>query len=354
MKYKKKIKIAFIGLGRVFEHYLFILNKIDKQSYEICALCDKNEKKIAHFKKKIKTRYFSKIQDIIKSNVNPDVVFILTPSGNHYEHSYFFLKNNINVITEKPITLKIHHANKLIKYSKKKKLMYGAVFQNRYNLPIKFAKKIIQKNQIGKITGFSVSVIWCRYQNYYEDEWHGSWKLDGGVVSQQAIHHLDAINWLIGPIKEVNALKTNAINKLQAEDTMVSLIKNKSGVLGTFQATTAARPEDLKAEILINGSKGSILINGVALNNLGALNLKNYKNLNKKKYSQKVPSGYGLGHIEFIKEVIKSLRLGKNIVPPIDPVESLHVQKIIHALYLSSENKKWVIVNNKNSYKKLG
>ena len=351
---KKKVRIAFIGAGRVFKHYLFVLDKISKKEYEIVAVCDKKESIINYYKKKIKTNFFLSKESLIKSKIKIDVVFVLTPSGLHYQHSFYFLKNKINVITEKPITLKIEHAKKLISYAKKKKLMYGAVFQNRYNLPVRFAKKNILQNKLGKITGFSVSLIWCRTQDYYEDDWHGTWKMDGGVTSQQAIHHLDAINWLVGPINEVNAIKTNALNKLQAEDTLVAIMKSKSGILGTFQATTAARPEDLKAEIMIIGSKGSIVINGVALNNLGEFNLKNFQKFNKKKYSQKVPSGYGLGHISFIKEVFELIRNGKKSLPPIDSSESLHVQKIIHALYLSSENKKWVKVNYKNSYKKLG
>ena len=351
---RKKIKIAFIGAGRVFKHYLYILDKINSNEYEIVAICDNNINQINYYKKKIKTNFFLSIESLVNSKIKPDVVFILTPSGLHYKHSFYFLKNNINVITEKPITLKIKHAKDLISYARQKNLMYGAVFQNRYNLPIRFAKKNISQNKLGKITGFSVSLIWCRRQDYYMDEWHGTWKMDGGVTSQQAIHHLDAINWLIGPITEVNSIKTNAINKLEAEDTLVAILKNKSGIVGTFQATTAARPEDLKAEIMIIGSKGSMVIDGVALNNLGELNLKNFKTFNKKKYSQKVPSGYGLGHIGFIKEVIKSIRNNKKLLPPIDPRESLHVQKIIHALYLSSEKKKWIKVNDKNTYKKLG
>ncbi len=351
---KKKVKIAFIGAGRVFKHYLFILDKINKDEYEIVAICEKNKSLINYYRKKIDTNFFLSKESLIKSQIKPDVIFILTPSGLHYEHSIYFLKNNINVITEKPITLKIEQAKKLISFAKRKKLMFGAVFQNRFNLPVMFAKKIIQQNKLGKISGFSVSLIWCRTQNYYSDEWHGTWKMDGGVTSQQAIHHLDAINWLVGPIQEVNAIKTNAINKLEAEDTLVGILKNESGVLGTFQATTAARPVDLKAEIMIIGSKGSIVIDGIALNNLGEINLKNFKRLNKKKYSQKVPSGYGLGHISFMKEVIKALQNGKSILPPIDPRESLYVQKIIHALYLSSEKKKWIKVKDKNSYKRLG
>ena len=61
----------------------------------------------------------------------------------------------------------------------------------------------------------SVSLLWCRYQNYYNDDWHGTWKMDGGVINQQAIHYIDILRWLFGPIEEVFCYMSNRINKLK-------------------------------------------------------------------------------------------------------------------------------------------
>ena len=61
-------------------------------------------------------------------------------------------------------------------------------------------------------------------------------------------------------------------------------MKSKSG-MWNFQATTAARPEDLKAEIMILDLKDQLLLMG-ALNNLGEFNLKNFQNLKKKIFSK--------------------------------------------------------------------
>ena len=132
-------------------------------------------------------------------------------------------------------------------------------------------------------------LIWCRYQNYYNDKWHGTWKNDGGVLNQQAIHHLDALNWLIGPIKEVFANCSNQMNKLEAEDTITSILKLKNNAVGTFHATTAARPKDIFAEISIFGTKGYIEVSGPALNELKKVNLnqKEYSKRSLNKYSEK-------------------------------------------------------------------
>ena len=81
--------------------------------------------------------------------------------------------------------------------------MCTVVFQNRFNKSVRYLKSLIDKNKIGKIVTVSLSLLWCRYQNYYNDKWHGTWLNDGGVINQQAIHHIDVIRYLFGPIKSV-------------------------------------------------------------------------------------------------------------------------------------------------------
>ena len=107
---------------------------------------------------------------------------------------------------------------------------------------------------------------WCRLQDYYEDGWHGTWKYDGGVINQQAIHHVDALNWLLGPVDSLTATITNRLNNLEAEDTLVSIMKFENGALGTIEATTAARPEDFEASLSVVGENGMVLVGGIALN----------------------------------------------------------------------------------------
>ncbi|MDP6033812.1 MAG: SUMF1/EgtB/PvdO family nonheme iron enzyme, partial [Candidatus Marinimicrobia bacterium] len=127
----------------------------------------------------------------------------------------------------------------------------------------------------------------CRYQDYYDNSWHGTWKNDGGVVAQQAIHHLDIIQWLGGRIKNVSAKLTQRLNKLEADDTTVSILEFEDGSLGAIEATTAARPIDYEASFSILAENGMAEIGGIALNKIIKWNISN-DNENEviKKYSQ--------------------------------------------------------------------
>ena len=87
-------------------------------------------------------------------------------------------------------------------------------------------------------------------------------------LNQQAIHHIDALNYLLGPVKSVSSFYTNRINVLEAEDTLVAILKLESGALATFEATTAARPKDLEASLTITGENGEVEVGGIALNKI--------------------------------------------------------------------------------------
>ena len=156
----------------------------------------------------------------------------MTSSGSHFEIAKFLLKKKINVLCEKPLTMTPEKTLFLDKLSKKNHVMCGVVFQNRFNKSIQFLKELVEKKKFGKIVSVSIKLLW--YQNYYNDEWHGKWKDDGGVINQQAIHHVDVMRWLFGPIKSVCAVSSNRLNKLQAEDTMHVLVKFLSGFNGTI------------------------------------------------------------------------------------------------------------------------
>ena len=81
-------------------------------------------------------------------------------------------------------------------------------------------------------------------------------------TNQQAIHHIDVMNWLIGPVSEVCSVSANQLNKLEAEDTLVGLIKFDNGALA-IEATTAARPIDYEASLSVVGEKGYAVIGGL-------------------------------------------------------------------------------------------
>jgi UDP-N-acetyl-2-amino-2-deoxyglucuronate dehydrogenase len=351
----KSIRIGVIGCGRVAQHYKKILDSGVVSGWRIVGACDIVPERSKEFAEHFDSKSYSSFECLI-TEAEPDLILILTPSGLHYEHSKIALKYDCNVLVEKPIAMFADQALQLESIAKSKNLMYGVAFQNRLNPAIIALEKAIKENRFGKIITATIRLRWCRYQDYYEDGWHGTWEQDGGVINQQAIHHVDAINWLLGPVNSVNATITNRLNSLEAEDTLVALMRFENGALGTIEATTAARPEDYEASLSVVGEKGMVLIGGIALNKIETWEFIDSIESDKfvqEKHSQEVETGYGLSHGPLLQDVINVLH-NRSTNLSISAESAINTTKFIHALYCSDELSKWVNLKDNPISSRLG
>lgn len=349
------ISIGILGCGRVVQkRYVEVFQK-ELSSAKVTIACDQVKKK-ADLVANLLGCEAAYNEDHLISAANLDVVLICTESGKHYLHAMTALKAGKHVIVEKPPALIPEQILELEQIAKEKKLMFAVVFQNRFNPAMIKLKESFDMNRFGKIILSTIRLRWCRYQDYYEDGWHGTWKMDGGVINQQAIHHVDALQWVCGNIEEVCSNKGNMLNNLEAEDTMTALVKFKSGAMGIIEATTAARPDDFEASMSVVGEKGTVEIGGIALNKIQTWKFIDSTEEDKKipsLYSIDVPTGYGLSHGPLLQDIVDKLNKGI-IVPPISGSDTLPTVSLVHALYASDENRSWVKLDDKPVSKKLG
>ncbi len=351
----KTINTAIIGCGRLADHYFKILNSGAVEGLNVVGVCDEDSSKSDAYSNRFNCSGYTNYETMLKK-INPDLVLILTPSGFHTLHTRIALENNSNVIVEKPLSLLPSDTVSLIQLAKSKNLILEVAFQNRFNPAIQVLKKALANNRLGKIVTSTVRLRWCRYQEYYEDGWHGTWAQDGGVSNQQAIHHIDALDWLLGPIDSICSTTGNRLNNLEAEDTMVAILKFSNGALGTIEATTAARPKDYEASLSVVGEKGLIVVGGIALNKIQTWNFVEPELEDNKipsLFSQEVPTGYGLSHGPLLQSIVDKLRSSSRI--NYDSVEqALRTTQIIHAIYYSDEIKKWVNISDNPVSSRLG
>ena len=100
-----------------------------------------DEKKSTYIGNIFSCRSYNNIEKFVKHK-EMEVVVILTKSGQHYEHSKICMLNGLNVIVEKPLSLRIEHAEDLINVSSKTGKFCASIFQNRLKNFISFSKGI--------------------------------------------------------------------------------------------------------------------------------------------------------------------------------------------------------------------
>lgn len=337
------VTFGLLGCGRVAQRYLEVFSE-ELKGGKIVACCDLKPDKAEKLANRLggDIGIFNNVDEMLNTR-RPDVVCVLTESGNHYRDASALLKAGVHVVVEKPVTMIPEQAYALAEQAKAAGKMLTVIKQNRWNPAMKALKGAFDSGKFGRIITATIRLRWCRYQEYYEDGWHGTWAMDGGVVNQQAIHHIDALEWICGPVERVCALGGRQLNKLEAEDTMVAILECANGALGTIEATTAARPADIEASISIVGEQGLAVIGGIALNRVETWNFIDPapEDLNaKENYSQNVPTGYGLGHGPLLQEVVDRIS-GGDITPVVAADDAVRAVEIIHALYHSWESGQW-------------
>ena len=352
---KDSLRIAAVGCGRVAQHYRKILDSGAVSGFQMVGFCDVVEERANDFAKHYATEAFTDYATML-DRCKPDLVLVLTPSGLHYAHSRVALERGLHVLVEKPITMVPDEARELEALARTHGRMYGVAFQNRFNPAVRCLQRALAEGRFGKIVTSTIRLRWCRRQEYYEDGWHGTWAQDGGVINQQAIHHVDALNWLMGPVESVCVATGNRLNRLEAEDTLVGAVRFASGALGTIEATTAARPEDFEASLSVVGEGGMALIGGIALNKVETWRFVEPRPEDAEapqKYSQEVPTGYGLSHGPLLQHVIDTLRAG-GIEPPVTAAQGIATTELVHAMYRSVELGQWVKLAERPVSSRLG
>ncbi len=333
----EKIKFALIGCGAISRKHVIALQRIPDA--EIVAAYDIDRDSLKQFHENYAIPVYDDI-DLLVQETNPDIFDILTPSGIHGQSIKQLLKYNKNFVVEKPIALNLEEVDEIIESCDKRGIKIFVVQQNRFNPPIQILKRALELGRFGKLTLGTVRIRWCRRQTYYDEKpWRGTWALDGGVLSNQASHHIDMLLWMMGEVETVYAKTATMLAKIETEDTGVGILKFKNGALGIVEATTATRPKDLEGSISILGEKGAVEIGGFFMNEIITWSFCEEHEMDKEiEMNTHVPKEDAWNHTQFFLNVITSLK--NNSQGLIDGLQGRRSIELITALYESSETGK--------------
>jgi UDP-N-acetyl-2-amino-2-deoxyglucuronate dehydrogenase len=168
-----------------------------------------------------------------------------------------------HVQVQKPIATTVETARAMIETAKKGGIILGVVSQHRFDDSSQFLSKAIAAGRLGKLLQCDCYVKWYRSAEYYSRPIKGSWKTEGGgALINQAIHQLDILRWLSGPLAEVFGYwQLGALHKIESEDVISAVVRYANGATGVIQASTAFWPGYTERTEL-HGTKGTAVISG--------------------------------------------------------------------------------------------
>ena len=232
------LKACVIGCGVISTIHIPVLLGMDDVS--LAAVCDIDPAKKPDLPDNI--HFYTDYQELFEKE-HPDVAHICLPHYLHYPVSRFFAEHGVHVFCEKPAARDSYELEQFITVEDQHpELKMGICFQNRFNDTSLKLKELLQSGEYGKILGAFASNPWIRDQQYYNNgTWRGIFKLaGGGCMINQAIHLIDLMGILCGPVKSLKGMSMNLLDlAIDVEDTAVAKIDFASGARGVFFATLA-------------------------------------------------------------------------------------------------------------------
>ena len=335
------MKVGILGGGNISDTHARAALGIP--GVEIAAICGANRQKA----ERLAQAYGGVVYDDVERFLEHrplDIVAIGSPSGLHAGQAIAAIGRGLHVLSEKPLDVTTAKVDSVIAAADRGGVKVGVFFQDRLKPDIAAMKATIASGRLGKPIFAGGHVRWYRPPEYYgTSRWRGTYALDGGgALMNQAIHTVDVLQWLFGPVAQVGARTATRLHPIQVEDTAAAVLEFESGALGLIEATTSSYPGYAR-RIDVSGSEGTLILEGdrlVATDLRGAADHPSTlpaepppENAASATVSDSVP------HQRIFEDFIRAIR--DNAVPVCDAREARPSVAIIEAIYRSARSGKF-------------
>ena len=347
------MKIGLVGRGSYARQHLVSFSKI--KNVEVAGVFSQNYSGAKEFAKQYKIKAYEDFDEMLEDS-EIAAVDIVTTHDQQPDFALYALKAGKNIIISKPIALSLAKAQELVNYAWESKKKIAVVYQRRFEKQIIKVKRLVEKGWFGKPKLITFRLCWRRTQEYYDSRpWRKSVaRAGGGVLIMQAIHLIDLMQWLMGPVETVTGMMKSVNQNIEVEDLFVGMFRFSNGGLGTISSSVFTCV-DLPDLIEIHGTEGSLVYKG------HRIYLKSKSTRNKginwlRTFSSSLNSWFPLGYFpglmsgsfnwpqNLLKKQLEKIIADFNANKPhcIDGAEAIKSLEIILALYKSARENREV------------
>lgn len=340
------MKFGIIGAGMIGQFHAKAITAME--GGELHSVFDLRQESADKLAEEYGAEGYSDIESFL-ADPELEIVTVGTPSGAHLEPSLAALNAGKHVICEKPLEITTERIDQLIEAAEKNGKTLAAVLNRRFHPGMDAFKKAADQGRFGLLTNASAYVKWYRDQAYYDSAgWRGTWALDGGgALMNQSIHTVDALLYLAGPVKSVQAnTACLAHERIEVEDIVVAIVEFESGARGVIECSTCTWSKDgHPARVQLSGTEGSVFLADEAFEIWDFMEEKPEDAEIQSKFMKGQEAGLGANdpkainfyqHQRNFEEVVKAIAEGRE--PSTSSAEARKSVALIEAIYESAQN----------------
>ncbi|MEN1986706.1 Gfo/Idh/MocA family protein [Paenibacillus hubeiensis] len=352
------LKIAIIGAGAIANAHINSYLQF-KERCEIVALCDMYPEKAEAKKNEfgLNAKVVSDYRELLDKEI--DLISVCLPPYAHAPVTVDFLNAGSHVLVEKPMASSLEECDLMIEAAQKSGKILSVVAQNRFTNPIMKLKQMLDTGLAGPILHAQVDSFWWRGHCYYDLWWRGTWEKEGGGCTlNHAVHHIDALLWMMGRPDQVQAFMSNvAHDNAEVEDLSIAMLRYPNGALG--QITSSVIHHGEQQQFIFQGRDARISAPWKITASLSRPNGFPEKNAELEEQLQqaydRLPNLPYEGHSAQIDNVLHAIESGEP--PLIDGSSGRSTLELIMAIYKSAstgENVKLPLVAGDPFYTRAG
>jgi len=259
MSARAPIRVGLVGCGAISTQHLEAIAALPELS--LAGVVSASEQRARGVGERWGVPWTTRLEDLLGRD-DVDAVTIATPSGLHSAQALAALHSGRHAIVEKPIALSVADADAVVAAGHERSLVVATISQRRFEPAVRALHEAIEAGALGTISLIIAEGLYHRPQAYYDSAaWRGTRDLDGGVLMNQAIHVIDLVRWMGGPVASVSGHVTTLGHRMEAEDTASVSLRFAGGALGEIVATTCATPE-FPVALRVYGDRGHVRLAG--------------------------------------------------------------------------------------------
>jgi UDP-N-acetyl-2-amino-2-deoxyglucuronate dehydrogenase len=255
----KELKIGLLGTGAIADKHAQAYRNI---GFKLVACSNKTPAKGRAFAARWGAEFIEDYRELCKLP-GLDYIDVCTFPDFHLPPVEICCGIGRAVLLQKPMAATLPDARAIIDASVRAGITLGVVSQHRFDDATLFLKRALAAGRLGKLLQADAYVKWFRSDEYYSRPIKGSWKTEGGgALINQAIHQVDVLIHLAGPVAAVQGMwQLGARHRSESEDIVNALLAYRSGATGVIQAATAFWP-GYSERIELHGTKGTAIVTG--------------------------------------------------------------------------------------------
>ena len=195
-------------------------------------------------------------------NKDVEALFVLTETGNHAAVALGCLEAGKHVLVTKPMEASLAACDQMIRLAEKKGLTLAVDFSRRVEPGPLSLRAAVHKGHFGRLLGAEASLKILRTMDYFRSNggWRGTRRWDGGgVLSNQNIHHLDELAFILGVPQKVRCNIWTQDHDIEAEDLGVATWLYDDGLVLSLYATSSYPHSTWYFRFELHGTQGAVI-----------------------------------------------------------------------------------------------